>query len=178
MIIEVIPQKYNVGCGRGQNSNYLSELPKKLNSILEKEKSKVENDFEFKPGDCFLYEGTVFAIEPDKLIQILSETGVLAVERISECIEREYELVTMEIDSDISIKIEEYTSHPELPCITLDYSTQHTLSSRKENFKATISIYGLEYDLYFVGSYVYYTCTEEEAKYYSEVIVSHICKTC
>lgn len=104
MIVQVTGNKYNVGCGRG----YGIEVPNlefKLNCILDPNKSTWPNPVdtrsqeeidagvpgpevvkELHEGDIFLLDGTLFAIDHDKLVQVISETGPLAFQRIFDSI--------------------------------------------------------------------------------------------
>lgn len=110
MIIEVLSQKYKVGCGRGMSLVERSNLLWKLNTIIEwnlckfpKKVEKTTNDAgeevetevelrdylgenpELKPGDVFLFRGQVIAVESkDELVLIVSETGIKALDRIVE----------------------------------------------------------------------------------------------
>lgn len=105
MIVTVSGNKYQVGCGRG----YGIEVPSlefKLNYILDADRStwptpvdtrtQEEKDAgvpgpepyprELKEGDIFLLDGTLFAIDHDRLVQVVSETGPLAFQRIFDSI--------------------------------------------------------------------------------------------
>ena len=105
MIIQVTGNKYQVGCGRG----YGIEIPNlefKLNCILDihrstwpkpiDTRSQEEIDAgvpgpdsypqELHEGDIFLLDGTLFGIDHDRLVQIVSETGPLAFQRIVDSI--------------------------------------------------------------------------------------------
>lgn len=100
MIITVLPQKYRVGCERGQNEFVLPGILHKINAIIEWNKCEwpkikddsgnlVENtkflgdDPELKPGDCFLISGQVIAVDSaDRLILVVSETGIFSLDRL------------------------------------------------------------------------------------------------
>lgn len=99
MIITVLSQKYKCGCGRGISYIERSSLVPKLNAIIEwdlcefpkkKEGDKEVEDRKFlgddpglSPGDCFLYDGQVIAVDSiNRLVLIVSETGSLALDRI------------------------------------------------------------------------------------------------
>lgn len=95
MIIQVTGTKYRVGCNRGYGIN-IPNLEFKLNLIIDKKRStwpdsrtKEEIDAgvpgpvkEIKEGDTFLFEGTILAVDHDRLVQVISETGPLAFQRI------------------------------------------------------------------------------------------------
>ena len=100
MIIQVTSSKYNVGCKRGIGIE-VPNLVFKLNLIIDKLRStwpepedtrtQEEKDSgvpvpqpknEIQEGDTFILDGTIFAVDHDKLVQIISETGGLAFERI------------------------------------------------------------------------------------------------
>lgn len=104
MIVEVTGNKYKVGCGRGYGID-VPNLEFKLNYILDKDRStwpkpkdnrsQEEIDAgipgpevikELKEGDIFLLDGTLFAIDHDRLVQVVSETGPLAFQRIFDTI--------------------------------------------------------------------------------------------
>lgn len=105
MIVQVTGNKYNVGCGKGYGIN-IPNLEFKLNCILDPDRSTwpepVDNrsqeeidagvpgpseiDKELHEGDIFILDGTVFAIDHDRLVQVVSETGPLAFQRIFDSI--------------------------------------------------------------------------------------------
>lgn len=110
MVIEVTGNKYNVGCGRGYGMD-IPNLVLKLNLIIDKDRSKwptpedkrtqEEKDAgvpgpspktEIEEGDVFVLDGTVFAVDHDRLVQVVSETGALAFQRIYE------EIIKPELD--------------------------------------------------------------------------------
>ena len=131
MVIEVLRQKYKVGCRRCINKIEKKYLLAELNMIIEwkycsfpkkLDESKIEKDEdgnviqpeggfpedlyiedreflghepELKPGDCFLFEGQVIAVdEDDRLVLITSETGGLALQRVWEdIIEPEIDMI-------------------------------------------------------------------------------------
>lgn len=92
MIIEVLDQKYKCGCNRGMNKLSHPGLLTQLNAVMEWEycrgleklkKKEKDGEEELTPGDVFLYRGQVIAVDsPDTLILVVSETGVLALERL------------------------------------------------------------------------------------------------
>ena len=100
MVIEVTGNKYNVGCGRGYGVD-IPNLTLKLNLIVDRDRStwptpvdkrtQEEKDAgvpgpspktEIEEGDVFVLDGTVFAVDHDRLVQVVSETGALAFQRI------------------------------------------------------------------------------------------------
>lgn len=98
MIVQVTNSKYNVGCGRGYGID-IPNLEFKLNCILDKKRSKWPGDDKENPdagesgperelheGDIFLLDGTLFAIDHDRLVQVISETGPNAFQRIYDSI--------------------------------------------------------------------------------------------
>lgn len=124
MIITILGNKYSCGCERGLNDFKNTGILNKLNTIVNFSKSywplkSVGNDTwvedteilgnpaQLKPGNCFLYEGQVIAIDnPDRLILLKSETGSFAINRIyNEVIEPEFKI--LELYNNIqSIEIE------------------------------------------------------------------------
>ena len=103
MVIEVTKSKYNVGCGRGYLSVDIPNLALKLNMIIDKDRStwpepedtRTEEEKnsgvpapapkrEIEEGDVFILNGTIFAVDHDRLVQIISETGNFAFKRIYE----------------------------------------------------------------------------------------------
>ena len=103
MVIEVTKSKYNVGCERGYLSINIPNLVLKLNMIIDKDRStwpepedtRSEEEKnsgvpaptpkqEIEEGDVFILNGTVFAVDHDRLVQIISETGNFAFKRIYE----------------------------------------------------------------------------------------------
>lgn len=100
MIVTILPQKYRVGCEKGQNEFVLPGILHKINAIIEWDKCEwpkikdeagniVDNtkflgdDPELKPGDCFLIAGQVIAVDStDRLILVVSETGVFSLNRL------------------------------------------------------------------------------------------------
>lgn len=108
MLITVLAQKYKTGCERGITAEERFLLLKELNAVIEWDKCEFPKDAdgnedrkflgdvpELKPGNCFLYEGNVIAVDrEDRLILIVSETGPLALRRIcDEIIREEYNLI-------------------------------------------------------------------------------------
>ena len=89
MLIDIIKDKYKVGCGKGLN---YADSPGILNKL--KKVTGLEN--ELVPGVCFLYSGQVVAVDSkDRLVLITSETGPFALDRIiEEVIDPEYKVKT------------------------------------------------------------------------------------
>lgn len=105
MIVTVTRSKYQVGCGRGYGID-VPNLEFKLNFILDKDRSTWPEPIdtrsieeidagvpvpepykrELHEGDVFLLDGTLFGIDHDRLVQIISETGPLAFQRIFDSI--------------------------------------------------------------------------------------------
>ena len=119
MVIEVTGNKYNVGCGRGYGVD-IPNLTLKLNLIIDRDRStwptpvdkrtQEEKDAgvpgpspktEIEEGDVFVLDGTVFAVDHDRLVQVVSETGALAFQRIyEEIIKPEIEFSYFEDDDN------------------------------------------------------------------------------
>ena len=99
----------------------LCEFPTKLEKKVEKETDEEgkeievekevevgdrnflgENEPELKPGNCFLLNGQVIAVDSvDRLVLIVSETGAGALNRLwKECIEPEIDLVFNSYDTE------------------------------------------------------------------------------
>lgn len=127
MIITKTTSKYQVGCKRGMGIE-IPNLVDKLNLIIDKERSqwptqkdlddKVQENLdlglehELKEGDVFVVDGTVLAVDHDKLVQVVSETGPLAYKRIyEEIIEPEIEF-SYHDDEDNSYSWEELEDCP------------------------------------------------------------------
>ena len=87
MIIDILKDKYKVGCGKGLNYADSPDILGKLRTIT-------GLGDELVPGVCFLYSGQVVAIDgKDRLVLITSETGPFALDRIiEEVIEPEYKV--------------------------------------------------------------------------------------
>lgn len=101
MIVQVTESKYNVGSSRGYGIE-VPDLEFKLNAILDTTRStwpdpkdnrtqeEIDSGIPAPPplprelheGDVFLFDGTVFAIDHDRLVQVVSETGPLAFQRV------------------------------------------------------------------------------------------------
>ena len=63
--------------------NPTGEKEKRVVPILEEDREFLGPEPELKPGDCFLMEGQVIAVESkDELVLVLSETGPTALERL------------------------------------------------------------------------------------------------
>ena len=104
MIITVLTQKYNCGCNRGISKEETPDLLKKLNKSIqwdkvtwpEKEKDVPDTDYlgnppQLKPGDTFLWDGNVFAInDENSIVLIVSETGPLSVKRFVNYLDCDY----------------------------------------------------------------------------------------
>ena len=122
MVIEVLEQKYKVGCNRGMGYIEKNYLLTQLNTIIEwsfctfpkhenEDGEEVEDrkflgeDPELKPGDVFLFEGQIIAIDSEKrMVLIVSETGRKALDRIwTDVIEPEIEMI-FDIDASDDVK--------------------------------------------------------------------------
>lgn len=104
MIITVLTQKYNCGCNKGISKEETPDLLKKLNKSIqwdkvtwpEKEKDVPYTDYlgnppQLKPGDTFLWDGNVFAIDDENsIVLIVSETGPLSIKRFINCLNYDY----------------------------------------------------------------------------------------
>lgn len=104
MIITVLTQKYNCGCNRGISKEETPDLLKKLNKSIqwdkvtwpEKEKDVPDTNYlgnppQLKPGDTFLWDGNVFAInDENSIVLIVSETGPLSVKRFVNYLDCDY----------------------------------------------------------------------------------------
>lgn len=186
MIIELTESKYNVGSGRGYGID-IPNLTLKLNLIIDRDRSKwpseKEETHEIKEGDVFLLDGTVFAVDHNRLVQVVSETGVYAFKRVyNEIIKPELDFCYFE-DEDNEYSWEEVK---ELPgdIEFLEYTPQYEwMKIWRENFvqdrnfrldytvKVEIkdSILGFTREFYMKSSKVYYQgdqFSEEELKYY------------
>jgi hypothetical protein len=120
MVIEVLSQKYKVGCERGAGQITKKFLLVQLNTIIEwsfckfppDENGKENKEFlgdppELKPGDVFLFEGQVIAVDSEeRLVLVISETGNRALERIwNDTIEPEIRMV-FDVESADKVKWE------------------------------------------------------------------------
>lgn len=135
MIITCLNQKYNCGCGRGYSSITEDDLLTKLNTVIEWDfcdwpkilkpeaeskgvKDLTDEDFtacdkiygdqpELKPGDCFVYDGNVIAVDSkDTLVLVVTETGAGAIKRIfEEVINFEFKLLFVYSSPINSIKV-------------------------------------------------------------------------
>ena len=135
MVINVLGQKYQCGSNRGISKWDKPGILKELNSIMEWERcgfpfklkdggdplvaADYEQDREFlgkepelKPGNCFYWDGQLYAInDPDTIILMLSETGGRNGKRFLEIIDKEIELGKAS-DVDENLLIEEVESIP------------------------------------------------------------------
>lgn len=112
MVIKKTKSKYRVGCGRGQNKAELPNLLYKLNLILDKKGSGLEDDVELRDGDVFELDGTILAVDGDNLVQIVSESGPLAVKRLLDEVICPEILLSEKDISNYSFKWEEVDSLP------------------------------------------------------------------
>lgn len=130
MLVTILNQKYKVGCEKGMIAEERPGIFNKLNRIIEWNKCTwPEKDGvpytgylgdlpELKSGDCFLYDGNVIALDrTDRLVLVLSETGIGALGRIcDEIIDMEFSLldccgissITTEKANQIPESFEEY----------------------------------------------------------------------
>lgn len=144
MIIGILRDKYRCGCEKGQNEFVMPGILSKINSIIEWDKCEWpkkkdddgntidETDFlgaepELKPGNTFVLNGQVIAIDsPDRLILILSETGVLSLDRIyEEVFKLEFDLFFNYGDTD-SVIVEEI-KRDKIPEDTVIYRAPYPL---------------------------------------------------
>ena len=210
MVIEKLGQRYTVGCGRGYGID-IPNLEFKLNLIIDKEKStwyikdtRTEEDKqngvpepvvpmderELKEGDTFMYEGTILAVDHDKLVQVISETGPLAFDRIfHERIEPELEFSCFE-DPDNSYTwtevdelpgevLEEYTPpyswmriwHEKFVTPDRNFRPVYTIKVdvRDEMLGFTRSLYMQEWKTYYSGDLF----SEEEVEWYMKKIMAY-----
>lgn len=207
MIVDVTGSKYAVGCNRG----YGIEVPNlvlKLNLIVDKKRSTwpindtrtqeekesgvpapAPEKTELEEGDVFVYEGTVFAIDHDRLVQIVSETGPLALNRIWENqIKPEIEFSYFE-DNDNEYSWEELKTLPEEESVYQRFVPPYEqYKIWKENFvkdrnlrpiytievKIKDSMIGFTRSVYLRPSGVFYKeqdFSEEELKFYFKKIM-------
>ena len=206
MVITVTQSKYQVGCGRG----YGIEIPNlvlKLNLIVDKDRSewpkptdtRTQEEIdsgvpepvvktELEEGDVFELEGTVFAIDHDRLVQIVSETGGLAIKRIYE------ETIKPELEFSYFDDEENDYSWEEVDSIQPEFSDEYSMPYSwmkvwKDNFvkdrnlrpkyiiKVTItdSILGFKREIYITPSKVLYSgnqFSEEEIEWYIKKVLS------
>lgn len=131
MIIKRLSQTYRCGCEKGQSEFKKSNLLTLLNGIIEWDWSgnwnKTSPSEELVPGDVIEFNsisGTkmICAIDSeDRLVQIISETGPLALKRVcEETVIPEVELLYQGLSSVMSTKIELMNSDSDFS-IPLDY---------------------------------------------------------
>ena len=117
MIIKRLSQKYKCGCERGVSDYKRSNILAFLNSVIEWPWSADHNPDspkeELIPGDVVELQSitgtkTICAIDSeDRFIQIISETGPLAIKRFcEEFVIPEYELSTQDISGLINVSWE------------------------------------------------------------------------
>lgn len=89
MIISISNQKYKCGCNIGMSKLEKQNVLSKLNTIIEWDvinkdvKEGKDKITELKPGDCFLFDGQIIAVDSkDCLVLLFSETGFNSLERI------------------------------------------------------------------------------------------------
>ena len=201
MIIEVTNSKYKVGCGRGYGID-IPNLTLKLNLIIDKDRStwptppdtrtdeEKENGVklpeptkELQEGDVFILDGTVFAVDHDKLVQVISETGAYAINRIyEEIIKPEIEFSYFE-DEDNEYSWEELEKLPDDEVLSEYVPPYNWMKIWRENFvkdrnlrpdytiKVTIKdrLLGFSREIYMKKSKVCYSdshFSQDELKYY------------
>ena len=188
MIIEKLSSKYKVGCGRGIGID-IPDLVFKLNLIIDKKNSawpEEDGEHELAEGDVFVIDGQVFAVDKDRLVLVISETGPKAHERIlKEVIEPEFEFSCFEDpDNDYAWEITKETTG--LTEYTPPYSWMKIWQEkflRDQNFtkeikiKATItdSMLGLSRSMVLSGFKIYYSeadFTEDERDYFLKKLMS------
>lgn len=183
MRIELTTNKYNVGCGRGYGIN-IPNLTLKLNLIIDKDRSIwPDENKEVKEGDVFLLDGTIFAIDHDRLVQIVSETGIYAFKRVyEEIIKPELDFCYFEDDDNEyswdelkelpeDIELQEYTPQFEWMKIWRENFVQDRNLRPDYTIKVEIKdlMIGMVREIYMKSSKVYYLedqFSEEELKYY------------
>ena len=183
MRIELTTNKYNVGCGRGYGIN-IPNLTLKLNLIIDKDRSIwPDENKEVKEGDVFLLDGTIFAIDHDRLVQIVSETGIYAFKRVyEEIIKPELDFCYFEDDDNEyswdelkelpeNIELQEYTPQFEWMKIWRENFVQDRNLRPDYTIKVEIKdlMIGMVREIYMKSSKVYYLedqFSEEELKYY------------
>lgn len=117
MIIKRLSQTYRCGCEKGQSDFKKSNLLTLLNGIVEWDWSgnwnKTSPSDELVPGDVIEFYSTsgtkmICAVDSeDRLIQILSETGPLALKRVcEEAVIPEIDLLYQNLSSIFSVDIE------------------------------------------------------------------------
>lgn len=117
MIIKRLSQTYRCGCEKGQSDFKKSNILTLLNGIVEWDWSgnwnKTSPSDELVPGDVIEFYSTsgtkmICAIDSeDRLIQILSETGPLALKRVcEEAVIPEIDLLYQNLSSIFSVDIE------------------------------------------------------------------------
>lgn len=155
MNIEVLKEKYRVGCNKGVSDMSREDILEDLNKIIDwknstfpkkkieegSEKKEVEDrkflgeDPKLSPGDVFLYKGQVIAVDSkDRLVLVVSETGPGALSRITrEVVDVELGLIQESIEKGILDVILE--NNPDLSCINpLDTLDRKKYKVFKEKF--------------------------------------------
>lgn len=177
MIINKVGYKnFRVGCGRGHGVE-IPNLSFKLNLIVDKERSgwkEGDETKELEPGDTFEVDGTVLAVDGDRLVQVVSETGPCAVDRIvREKIGPELELLDFK-DEENEYSWQELTSLPDgleklenPPQALLSIWTEKFVTpDRKLNPDYTIEVsmtdvmLGLQTHVWFKPGEIYYNLEE------------------
>ena len=208
MVITVLRDKYNCGSNRGITYIEYPNLLGKLNQIIHwhlstfplKLKEKPEDpdveDREFlgkepelKPGNMFVYDGQVFAIDsPERIVLAVSETGALAVERfVKDIVEVELEL--QRGDPEYTTKDVQVTEIQKLPD-ELSEVEPYSLPYYKEKiwrektklprmfqaiFRSGLSF--LPVRIWFKGNHVYYYPDEVEPEIIEDLVQEFLCWT-
>jgi hypothetical protein len=125
MIITVLTQKYSCGCGKGILKETTPNLLDKLNRIVDWSKvnwpmktegEKTIPDTKFlgtppilKPGDMFLWEGSILAIDDtESIVLVISETGPKSASRFIQYLEDENSFLNKKQQgSNLELTIEE-----------------------------------------------------------------------
>lgn len=206
MVIEKTASKFQVGCGRGYGVN-IPNLALKLNLIIDKDRStwptppdtRTDEEKEagveppkptreIEEGDVFVLDGTVFGVDHDRLVQVVSETGVLAFDRIyKEIIGPEIEFSYFE-DEDNEYSWEELEKLPDDKILTEHVPPYEWMKIWRENFvkdrnlrpdytiQVTIkdSLLGFTREIYLKSTKAYYEddqFSEDELKWYLQKIM-------
>lgn len=137
MVISILKKKYQCGCNKGQSDYESPNLLWKLNSIIEKYGDDL-NIEELKPGDVFQVvqsSGSVTVIacdSEDRVVQVVSETGPLALKRIMEDIVfPEFELINTDTQCVYSLSLEKVDKNPDnLETVPVDFNKMSIIKDR------------------------------------------------
>lgn len=126
MIVTVLEQKYNCGCGKGISKETTPDLLDKLNQTIswdkvnwpkKKEGEETVPDTEclgippkFNPGDMFLWEDSIMAIDdPNSVVLVISETGPKSASRFIQYLDDEYNYNSKQKEIGLDLEIKELT---------------------------------------------------------------------